>query len=1092
MTTLPPRRIPYFKAGGTLSPDIPSYVTRPADNELFERVLAGELCYVLTPRQMGKSSLVARTTARLKEVNIAAAAIDLQDSGGLDEETFYLNLLDELSRAFTLNLALEEWWDENGRLGAALRFRRFITDYLLPRIAGRIVIFIDEIDTTLTMPFRDNFFTAIRALYNARSQDSDLNRLIFVLLGVASPSELIKDQTRTPFNIGTKINLREFERGETVPLLKGLEKEHPQQAMPILERIFYWTSGHPYLTQQLCLLISQEPNHDWHDSAIDELVQQTFLSEEARNEDNIKLIQNRISGDPNKRRLLHLYERVYRDHTVQEDKTSPEQSHLLLSGLVTIENGYLQVRNQIYRNVFDRQWIRSETEFNWARTLAVTMGILAFLAVIALLYNSVWLPEQQSDYELAFLQANTDAERAYALAGLASIRPLPLLGDSAPYEQSLRELFFSLDNWSQQKAIYNAHHFIDDPDALARIVQIIYISLVETDRLDSSTSMLIQMANSLEKLGYVEDDALYKELEYWISARSWVKGSDYEAALGAYNNAIEVNPNNPAILFERARILTELGNTSTEEAASIDNFAAALSDLDRVLAFILLQPEPETSEAQPASTATQPATATSTIFPTPEESAATRFVSTPFPIPSPNIGEIPTLLPQPPLAATATVVPTQTPVPTATPIPQPLSPRFINRNQWFILIREFLQSEESLASLLVNDNNQDTNYPNLSESGLIETTRNFFFSLNEELGTSTPIAEQLEETSAIVCQPVTSDDWVLYTMEPDDTLDSLAASLNTTPDELREANCLQSAPSIGQAILVPKPPVAEIETANQLAFIRSDEIYLVDVTNTNTIQLTQGNVDFGDIVEVGLDWLLDGEHLVFPALNGRALFTLNVNTGSQAQLTPDLENVDTIANPNVSPNGTKIIFSGFTMANGYDIYMVNTEGFATQITSTISPPTTGSEDDELFPIWEPNGNKLIYVGGIAGSRLFSINEDGSGKVLWPFFEDTYGLDFSPEGNKIVFSAGLDGDYEIFIADIDGSNLIQLTNNDSFDAWPVWAPDGTQIAFISDRDNNDEIYIMNVDGSEQTRLTHSDAAEHSLAWRPVNAKLPSIP
>ncbi len=256
MTSLPPRRTPYFVAGGTLGPSVPSYVTRPTDDDLFEHLLANEHCYVLTPRRRGKSSLVARTMVRLQAKQIDAAAIDLQDSGGLDEETFYLNILDELRRAFRLEVDIEAWWDENGRLGTSLRFRRFFTDHLLPQSDGNVVIFIDEIDTMLTMPFRDNFFAAIRALFNGRSGDPELNRLTFVLLGVASPSELIADSSRTPFNIGKKINLQEFKPADAKPLLKGLEKEHPAQAKAILERIFHWTSGHPYLTQQLCLLIT--------------------------------------------------------------------------------------------------------------------------------------------------------------------------------------------------------------------------------------------------------------------------------------------------------------------------------------------------------------------------------------------------------------------------------------------------------------------------------------------------------------------------------------------------------------------------------------------------------------------------------------------------------------------------------------------------------------------------------------------------------------------------------------------------------------------------------------------------------------------
>lgn len=57
----------FFVAGGTLRAQSPSYVTRPADSDLLNHLLAGEFCYVLTARQMGKSSLMVRTAQRLQE-----------------------------------------------------------------------------------------------------------------------------------------------------------------------------------------------------------------------------------------------------------------------------------------------------------------------------------------------------------------------------------------------------------------------------------------------------------------------------------------------------------------------------------------------------------------------------------------------------------------------------------------------------------------------------------------------------------------------------------------------------------------------------------------------------------------------------------------------------------------------------------------------------------------------------------------------------------------------------------------------------------------------------------------------------------------
>ena len=83
---------------------------------------------------------------------------------------------------------------------------------LLRQIATNLVIFIDEIDSVLSLNFpTDDFFTFIRACYNQRVDQPAYNRLTFALLGVATPSDLIQDKKRTPFNIGRAIELNGFE-----------------------------------------------------------------------------------------------------------------------------------------------------------------------------------------------------------------------------------------------------------------------------------------------------------------------------------------------------------------------------------------------------------------------------------------------------------------------------------------------------------------------------------------------------------------------------------------------------------------------------------------------------------------------------------------------------------------------------------------------------------------------------------------------------------------------------------------------------------------------------------------------------------------
>ena len=71
---------------------------------------------------------------------------------------------------------------------------------------------------------------------------------------------------------------------------------------------------------------------------------------------------------------------------------------------------------------------------------------------------------------------------------------------------------------------------------------------------------------------------------------------------------------------------------------------------------------------------------------------------------------------------------------------------------------------------------------------------------------------------------------------------------------------------------------------------------------------------------------------------------------------------------------------------------------------------------------------------------------------------------------------------------DGSNPINISNNNASDRSPSWSPDGTKIAFQSDRDGNDEIYIMNTDGSNQIRITNNSARDTNPSWSPFGQKI----
>ena len=80
--------------------------------------------------------------------------------------------------------------------------------------------------------------------------------------------------------------------------------------------------------------------------------------------------------------------------------------------------------------------------------------------------------------------------------------------------------------------------------------------------------------------------------------------------------------------------------------------------------------------------------------------------------------------------------------------------------------------------------------------------------------------------------------------------------------------------------------------------------------------------------------------------------------------------------------------------------------------------------------------------------------------------------WSPDGTRIAFQSNRDGDdLEIYVIELRGGRLTQLTDNDFDDLQPAWSPDGASLVFVSRRDANTEIYRMHADGSMQERLTH---------------------
>lgn len=274
----------------------------------------------------------------------------------------------------------------------------------------------------------------------------------------------------------------------------------------------------------------------------------------------------------------------------------------------------------------------------------------------------------------------------------------------------------------------------------------------------------------------------------------------------------------------------------------------------------------------------------------------------------------------------------------------------------------------------------------------------------------------------------------------------------------------------------------QIPKKAQIAFTSSRdgnlEIYVMEADGRNVRNLTNHHS-----WDAWPTWSPDGQRIVFASRrNGRLadLYVMDANGKNTRQLT---DFPGDVGEPAWSPDGQKIAFSASHVETvGIDIFVMNANG--TDIRNLTNHP-----ESDYAPDWSPDGQRIAFTSGrdgIVGIYVMDADRGNIHRLSDPdSLSSNHEPSWSPDGQRIVFRGGWEvNNWDIGIMGADGANPHRLTQRRLRDEDPSWSPDGKRIAFTGYRNNignNAEIYVIDVNGKNLRNLTNDLGWDGTPTW-----------
>ena len=286
--------------------------------------------------------------------------------------------------------------------------------------------------------------------------------------------------------------------------------------------------------------------------------------------------------------------------------------------------------------------------------------------------------------------------------------------------------------------------------------------------------------------------------------------------------------------------------------------------------------------------------------------------------------------------------------------------------------------------------------------------------------------------------------------------------------------------AVSVTVLFPSGPASAAYpgTNGRIAFTanlngRSWQLYTMKPDGTGLRRIThiKGSTD----TTMNVDWKPNGEKLAFvSSVTGEAeLYLVNADGTGLRRVFDDPHHLDLF--PTWSPDGSKLLFG--RLSNGSD----NAALFTIRPDGTGLTRITGARIDHAGAQYTPDGASIIFDGSGVGviAAIYRIDSDGSDLVQLTPPSMRAGIpDVSPNGRRVVFYDGQNGPLpnSIWSMRIDGTHFKRLTDAGCcyHDTSPQYSPDGTKIVFVTDRSYVRqccvEVWIMDVDGSNVEQIT----------------------